>query len=95
MQNCEVRKPENRNLFEPRSGGEVAAIAAAEALCKVAAVRESFGVIFATGTSQLGTISTISSICPSTIPRTHPDATLHLDDESAAEITDLAGHLSG
>jgi glucosamine-6-phosphate deaminase len=32
----------------------------------------------------------ISTACPSTILRTHPDATVYLDEESAAEITDLA-----
>lgn len=32
----------------------------------------------------------ISTACPSTILRTHPDATVYLEAESAAEITDLA-----
>jgi glucosamine-6-phosphate deaminase len=37
----------------------------------------------------------ISTACPSTILRTHPDATVYLDEESAAGITDLAGRLNG
>jgi glucosamine-6-phosphate deaminase len=28
----------------------------------------------------------ISTACPATILRTHPDATVYLDDESAAEL---------
>jgi 6-phosphogluconolactonase/glucosamine-6-phosphate isomerase/deaminase len=120
------------------AAGGTAAIATAEALPKVAAIRESFGVIFATGASQ-GTMEALSridhlpwgqvhgfnpdhyvglltdnppylhdklpqraqmksflevTVCPFTILRTHPNATLHLDEESAAEITDLTGHLN-
>jgi glucosamine-6-phosphate deaminase len=37
----------------------------------------------------------ISTACPSTILRTHPNATVYLDEESAAEITDLAGLSDG
>jgi 6-phosphogluconolactonase/glucosamine-6-phosphate isomerase/deaminase len=40
--------------------GEAAAIAAAQALRKVAAVRESFGVIFATGAPKLATLNALS-----------------------------------
>jgi glucosamine-6-phosphate deaminase len=31
----------------------------------------------------------ISNACPSTLLKTHPDATVYLDDESSVEITDL------
>jgi len=37
----------------------------------------------------------ISTACPSTILRTHPDATVYLDEESAAKITDLAERFDG
>src|SRR5882757_11251125 len=44
------------------AAGEAAAIATAEALHKIAAVRESFGVIFATGASQMATLNALSRI---------------------------------
>jgi glucosamine-6-phosphate deaminase len=31
----------------------------------------------------------ISNACPSTLLKTHPDATVYLDNESSAEIADL------
>jgi glucosamine-6-phosphate deaminase len=31
----------------------------------------------------------ISTACPATILKTHPDATVYLDDESSAELDDL------
>jgi len=37
----------------------------------------------------------ISTACPSTILRTHPDASVYLDEESAAKITDLAELFDG
>jgi glucosamine-6-phosphate deaminase len=33
----------------------------------------------------------ISNACPSTLLKTHPDATVYLDNESSVEITDLLG----
>ena len=36
----------------------------------------------------------VSPICPSTILRTHPDATVYLDEESGAEITQLMGNIN-
>jgi glucosamine-6-phosphate deaminase len=44
------------------AAGEAAAIATAEALHKIAALRESFGVIFATGASQMATLNALSRI---------------------------------
>ncbi len=37
----------------------------------------------------------VSTACPSTILRTHPDATVYLDEESAAEMTDQAELFDG
>jgi glucosamine-6-phosphate deaminase len=36
----------------------------------------------------------VSPVCPSTILRTHPDAIVYLDEESAAEITGLTGNVN-